>query len=242
MDVRKYDPVIGDYVLRSHGRIKRYSIKVTSRQVIALMPLNGSIKIINQLLEENRAKILRYVEKYEKCQTEKAPKKLDTATKIEGVNYTLNIEVSDRGSFVVKQKSSAVFTILCPTNTDFEDSNHQKILRRAVENVLKYVGKQYLPKRLEELANRNNLSYKRGRVSTSVSRWGSYSSSGTISLSASLMLLPAHLIDFIILHELAHTVHQNHSADFYTLLNQLTEGRERLLNAELKKYTTWRVD
>ena len=50
------------------------------------------------------------------------------------------------------------------------------------------------------------------------------------------MRLPEHLSDFIILHELCHTVHRNHGADFHRLLNELV-GDEKQLNKELRNYT-----
>jgi predicted metal-dependent hydrolase len=55
------------------------------------------------------------------------------------------------------------------------------------------------------------------------------------------MLLPPHLREFILLHELCHTLHHNHSAAFHTLLNTLVEGNERLYNRELKGYKIPRI-
>jgi predicted metal-dependent hydrolase len=55
------------------------------------------------------------------------------------------------------------------------------------------------------------------------------------------MLLPEHLREFILLHELCHTRHHNHSAAFHALLNSLVEGRESVLNAELRKYKIPRI-
>jgi predicted metal-dependent hydrolase len=52
-----------------------------------------------------------------------------------------------------------------------------------------------------------------------------------------LMRLPEDLSDFIILHELCHTVHKNHGSHFHSLLNKLV-GNEKELNKELKKYNT----
>jgi len=50
--------------------------------------------------------------------------------------------------------------------------------------------------------------------------------------------LPEHLRDFVILHELCHTVHHNHSAAFHALLDRCTGGRESLLRRELRHCTT----
>jgi len=52
------------------------------------------------------------------------------------------------------------------------------------------------------------------------------------------MILPEHLRDYVILHELAHTVHHNHSAQFHALVNSLTDGQEKTLARELKEYST----
>jgi predicted metal-dependent hydrolase len=50
------------------------------------------------------------------------------------------------------------------------------------------------------------------------------------------MTLPDYLRDFVLLHELCHTVHHNHSAAFHALLNTCTCGREQELRKELRTY------
>jgi len=46
------------------------------------------------------------------------------------------------------------------------------------------------------------------------------------------------LIDYIILHELTHIIHKNHSKDFYNMLNKLCDGQHKRLNAEVKNFKT----
>lgn len=65
---------------------------------------------------------------------------------------------------------------------------------------------------------------------------GSCSSSRDISLSYYLMLLPAHLMDYVILHELAHTREMNHGPEFWRLLDSLTDHRAKALRKELQTY------
>jgi predicted metal-dependent hydrolase len=51
-----------------------------------------------------------------------------------------------------------------------------------------------------------------------------------------VMLLPEHLREFILLHELCHTRHHNHSVAFHLLLDSLVDGNEKRLNTELRKH------
>ncbi len=102
---------------------------------------------------------------------------------------------------------------------------------------LRTAARDYLPKRLEEISKITGLKYSRLTIRKTTSKWGSCSSSGSISLSIYLMALPRHLVDFVILHELCHTVHFNHSADFHNLLNRLCGGVEKKLALQLKGYS-----
>lgn len=99
-----------------------------------------------------------------------------------------------------------------------------------------------LPPLVAELAARYGLRYTSLRISSAHTRWGSCSGKNGISLSLFLMLLPEHLREFIILHELCHTQHHNHSTAFHALLNTLVGGKEKALNRELKAYHIPRVE
>ena len=103
---------------------------------------------------------------------------------------------------------------------------------------LRAAAKATLPHRVAELATRHNLKYGKVSIRASRSKWGSCSAVGNISLSLYLMILPEHLRDYVILHELAHTVHHNHSPRFHAVVNSLTDGQEKALARELKEYST----
>jgi predicted metal-dependent hydrolase len=52
------------------------------------------------------------------------------------------------------------------------------------------------------------------------------------------MAVPSHLIDYVIKHELCHTVHHDHGDKFWQLMDNVTGGRAKQLRMELKKYRT----
>lgn len=102
---------------------------------------------------------------------------------------------------------------------------------------LRAEAKAYLPARVAEIANACGLSYGRVTIRATRSKWGSCTWQNNISLSLYLMLLPRHLIDYVIIHELCHTRHHNHSEAFHAMVNSMVGSRERELRGELRRYT-----
>lgn len=94
--------------------------------------------------------------------------------------------------------------------------------------------KRVLPAMVERLARQNGFRYGRVTIRATRSKWGCCTSQNNLSLSLFLMTLPTYLQEFVVLHELCHTVHHNHSAEFHLLLDKVTGGREKELNRQLK--------
>ena len=76
----------------------------------------------------------------------------------------------------------------------------------------------HLPPLLDALSRETGLTYTRVTIRRQRSRWGSCSAKGAISLNAALMFLPVHLTRYVLVHELCHTVHLNHSARYWSLV------------------------
>lgn len=102
---------------------------------------------------------------------------------------------------------------------------------------LRRAAKADLPGRMARLTEATGLRCEKLTIRASRTKWGSCSGRNHISLSLYLMTLPEVLRDFVILHELCHTVHHNHSPRFHALLDRLTGGREKELSRELRRYT-----
>lgn len=119
-------------------------------------------------------------------------------------------------------------------------ANYPTISSVEVER-LRRAAREYIPTTLSRLANKYGFTYTSLRISSAHTRWGSCSGKNGISISLFVMLLPEHLREFILLHELCHTRHHNHSAAFHQLLDSLVDGKERQLNRELKSHHIPRI-
>lgn len=108
---------------------------------------------------------------------------------------------------------------------------------KALVEELRRAAKADLPARIERLSRQTGLKYAGLTIRASRTKWGSCSGRNTISLSVFLMKLPEHLRDFVIIHELCHTVHHDHSPRFHALVDRLVGGNEKALNRELRAFT-----
>lgn len=123
-----------------------------------------------------------------------------------------------------------------PLEMQYTDEEVQAAIKKGIEEAWRAEAKEYLPARTEAIARELGMRHGAVTVRKTVSKWGSCSSRDDISLSLHLMKLPDHLIDYIIIHELCHTVHKNHGPGFHALLDRLTGGRHRQLRKELRGY------
>ncbi len=113
-----------------------------------------------------------------------------------------------------------------------QTSNKTKVLS-AYDNFYKYMAQEYLPQRVRYFADIMHLEYKTLKFRKMKSRWGSCSSAKIITLNTQLIKVHKELIDYVIVHELAHLVHMNHSKDFHDLVeNYLPDAKN--LRTKLK--------
>ena len=115
------------------------------------------------------------------------------------------------------------------------EQNPPRFLEESKEH--KHHAKTYLPQRLEHFAQIMNLEYEGVRIRSMRSRWGSCSAKRTITLNSKLIQLEQEMQDYVIIHELAHLVHMNHSKAFHSLVQSYMpnakEIRKRLKTVRL---------
>ena len=133
-------------------------------------------------------------------------------------------------SFVKHAKISITtkeLQVYYPFGSDIKSEPIQNAIRHGIIECLKIEAKEYLPQRVEELANLHGFRFKRVSIKNAKTRWGSCSYDNNINLNIHLMRLPQHLIDYVILHELSHTVEKNHGPKFWTLLEKVCENARK---------------
>lgn len=149
-----------------------------------------------------------------------------------GKSYRLKFVSRPAG---VTQARLGINSITITSSLEPQHADVQAKAKSAAERALKKEAELLLGARLKQLAARYGFKYRALKVKRLSSRWGSCSSRGEITLNYFLVQLPWHLIDYVLVHELAHTVHHNHSHRFWqTVENILPDFKS--LRREIKTY------
>jgi predicted metal-dependent hydrolase len=104
----------------------------------------------------------------------------------------------------------------------------------ALWRILLEEARNYLPGRVEKLAAAHGFVYSGVRIRKMKSRWGSCNHKKGINLNSWLMMLPDHLSDYVILHELVHTRYPHHGPEFWNALDAVTDGKSKELRKGLR--------
>ena len=224
------DKDFGQIIIRTRITARNISMRTKPDGLHVTVPPRCLTSKIMAVIEEYRPKLL---EKWQKS----AEQPLDLNFRIDAPCFRLHLEEGRFSRFTLRINEEDI-TICCPPRTDFAQKSVQDLLRNAIIRALKKSAQTYLPPLLSELANHYGFKYKKVKITGSKSRWGSCSATGSINLSCYLMLLPPHLMDYVLLHELTHTKEMNHGPKFWEILNDLTEGKAKTLRAELRQFRT----
>jgi predicted metal-dependent hydrolase len=155
-------------------------------------------------------------------------------TVVETKHHSIQISPIEKGKLQASLKGNPVI-LTVPADIEVESEQVQQFIKKVITEVCRMEARDYLPARTQQLAHQFGFTFQKVFIKNLKSKWGSCSSNGNINLNLSLMFLPDYLIDYIILHELAHTREHNHGEGFWKLLNTITDGKARLLDREIRK-------
>ncbi len=223
--------------VRASGRAKRLSIKVYPRgKVEVVVPKRARPADVAAFVEENREWIARARESFAH-EFSAEEYELPVTIELPGIGQSINVRYTmQEGSRRVRYRASADLLNLTG-NTDDE-----QLCIKAISRWLSETARKELGVRLESLSRLSGISYNKLHIRAQRTCWGSRSSSGTISLNLCLLFLDPPLVRYLLIHELCHGRHMNHSRRFWSLVSNYEPDYRRLdkaLNECWRRVPAW---
>jgi predicted metal-dependent hydrolase len=214
-------------------RTRRISISAKPFQPLRVtLPVFESYSRAERFLKEKEKWIHRTLEKIRMLEDQYTVFTEDT--RFHTNEHELRVERTNGDTPKISLKEKKILVQL-PETSDIQSPEIQDMIRWGIQAAWRKEARKYLPARLNELSQKHQLPYNRVIIKNNKTRWGSCSQKNNINLSLHLMRLPDHLIDYILLHELAHTLHKNHSRRFWKKMEKICPNA-RSLDKELRAY------
>lgn len=202
------------YTIRRHRRAKRMILRVCEHNgVVVTIPYGVPKYAISAFLEANKAWVIQRLHElpdFAKAKDPALPKTLELSAIDE--RWRVEFQQSD-DSEICLLPNLAEQALLLTGPVGFDSICHELITLWCVTKA-----KAHLLPLLEALSRETGLQYNKVSIRRQKTRWGSCSAHKNISLNYKLLFMPFELARHIILHELCHTVHMNHSKSFWDLL------------------------
>lgn len=193
------------------SRRRTVGLEVSDRgELIVRAPKNLSRESISEVLRKHRRWITKKLAEAEERQKFHKPRKFEEGETFPyiGNEYPLRLAPGSRRFLAFDGRCFIL-------SSAAGDGTRELFLR-----LYRKLARKYLSARLKRLASLNGLRFKKFRLSSARTRWGSCSAQGTISLTWRLIMAPPEIIDYVIIHELAHTKEKNHSPAFWDLVGR----------------------
>ncbi|MCB1191833.1 MAG: DUF45 domain-containing protein [Leptospiraceae bacterium] len=220
-------------ILLEKRKVKNINIRVSPEGIKVTLPLSESFKSAEEAVFSKLDWIKKhYTNTKQIKQTQNSFLDSDVFSTR---NHTVYIKPENIQDVVLKKVKNE-YTIYYPSHFDPKDARLQKAILHYLTEIYRQEAKVFLPTRVESLASMFGFTYKRVFIKNMRSRWGSCSSVNNINLNLHLLRLPNELVDYVILHELTHTIHKNHSQKFWKHLISILPNT-KVLDKQLSDFS-----
>lgn len=225
-----YDNELGSILIKPNVRAKKLIARRKGGEIYLTVPYGFDFKRLPQILDEMRPRLIKVAVNAKPLITEESV--IDTFT------FQARISRTDKMKNVQMRLRDGELMIFIPDGLDMMSGQLQDTVKEMIRHVLRHEAKRVLPQKVAFWAKEFNLQFSQVKINKSTTRWGSCSLQKNVNLSLYLMLLPERLIDYVVLHELAHTVEMNHGEKFWELLSKLCGEDARAVSRSVRKFNS----
>jgi hypothetical protein len=228
------------YRVRRTNRTKTVSIAVVPGQgIVVTAPLRATEQRLNELVRRKGAWALQRLKRQSDLPPPLPVREFVSGEtyKYLGRQYRLKVEPSS-GVGSVRLHGA---TLTLAVKAGVPDPERASAARRALIQWYRQRAKEYLTRRASLWAEKLDLTQPRIIITEPAKRWGSASKDGTLRINWRVIQAPAMLVDYVLVHELVHLIHEHHGREFWAAVGRLMpdyEDRKKRLR-ELGPRLVW---
>lgn len=209
-----------EYQVRYSPDASEPRIDVDIHGVKVVIPSDGDVQP-SELLRENAAWVVDKQRGYDKYREQAPDRQFEPGERfpVLGEEYELVVES--------RQKHSLTDDEIRLRQSTVEQSSVEQVL----ESFYRNRAREHFTDRADHFAERMNVEYENLELRNQRTRWGSCSTEGTLSLNWRLIMAPPEVVDYLIIHELAHLSEQHHGREFWQFVGEY--------DPEYKKHAEW---
>lgn len=197
-----------EYHVRRSGEATEPRIDIGIHEITVVLPEDSSVDP-EELVHENGQWVLKKKQKYDQYRKQAPDREF-----VEGEEFPYLGEAYEVAVDSVTRVDEADGILALAKN---------RVEKRSIREVLKYLyrceARSHLTSRLDHYAREMDVEYGQLELRNQRTRWGSCSSSGTVSLNWRLMMAPPEIVDYVVIHELAHLTEPSHNNAFWHLVS-----------------------
>ena len=167
-----------------------------------------------ELLKENAVWVLEKKRKYDRYREQIPDRQFKQGERFPFLGEQYEIVVEQRPASQVVEN-------------EFRLAKHhveQTSIKRALEALYRRKARELFEDRADHFASEMEVEYDKIEVRNQRTKWGSCSTTGTLGLNWRLMMAPSDVVDYIVIHEVAHLQEQNHTDEFWSLVAKYAPG------------------
>ena len=213
------DGIVIPYEIKHSKKAKRINLTVREDLVKISLPWGIPLKTAREFMELKKEWVLGHIQSFQKRKREKLSRKFLAGEKFPYLDQIITLQTrSIAGEQIEVHLTGDTIWICLPEKLAKTDRSFQ--VRAALFSWYKEQARTILGEKIVYYAQLLGVSCNQFRIKEQKTRWGSCSNKGNINLNWRIILAPESVVNYLVLHEVAHLKQLNHSSAFWQLIEK----------------------
>ncbi|KPU43042.1 hypothetical protein OXPF_32920 [Oxobacter pfennigii] len=214
------------YDIVINKKLKNLRVSIGINGVKVSMPYSINIPEVEKILLNKSQWLYKHYIRFQHIMLDKAMNEWspDSGLMFRGKKFEITVDGGDKKGVSVYRFDDS-FKIIIDRNIKGTEKN--ELIKIAFERMYKNIAKDLIEQRVSYYSSIMGLSYNKVTIKDQKTRWGSCSKKGNLNFNYRLIMAPDEVADYVVIHELCHLKHLNHSEKFWNMVRMYMPDYEQ---------------